>query len=211
MDWHVTKVGVTLGGERFEEHVPVPSELARPRDFVRTAQVLTDSLVAHAIANTPEAISCRKGCGACCRQVVPISQPEARHIADLLGAHMGCFLFQLPPSFHFSRARLDRITAQLDPTRRNVVEFRHRTWWNERVFAAFRANNIVFCSCSGPRLPDQLVQAHASTLMLDISQESPRIEQGHEPMHVRPKPAECAVFVADEQREHESQHAHQRR
>ena len=80
------------------------------------------------------------------------------HIADLLGAHMGCFLFQLPPSFHFSRARLDRITAQLDPTRRNVVEFRHRTWWNERVFAAFRANNIVFCSCSGPRLPDQLVK-----------------------------------------------------
>ncbi len=80
------------------------------------------------------------------------------HIADILGPHMGCFLFQLPPSFHFSRARLDRITAQLDPTRRNVVEFRHRSWWNERVFAAFTAHNIIFCSCSGPRLPDQLVK-----------------------------------------------------
>lgn len=80
------------------------------------------------------------------------------HIADLLGPHMGCFLFQLPPSFHFSRSRLDRITAQLDPTRRNVVEFRHRSWWNDHVFAAFKINNIVFCSCSGPRLPDQLVK-----------------------------------------------------
>jgi uncharacterized protein YecE (DUF72 family) len=80
------------------------------------------------------------------------------HIADLLGARMGCFLFQLPPSFHYTPARLDRILSQLDPTRRNVVEFRHRGWWRERVFAAFRTRGIIFCSCSGPRLPDDLVK-----------------------------------------------------
>ena len=71
---------------------------------------------------------------------------------------MGCFLFQLPPSFHYTRGRLDRIVAQLDPARRNVVEFRHRSWWNETVFAAFRASGTIFCSCSGPRLPDELVK-----------------------------------------------------
>ena len=59
------------------------------------------------------------------------------HIADLLGPRMGCFLFQLPPSFQYSRARLDRILTQLDPSRRNVVEVRHRSWWRESVFAAF--------------------------------------------------------------------------
>jgi uncharacterized protein YecE (DUF72 family) len=80
------------------------------------------------------------------------------HIGDLLGPRMGCFLFQLPPSFHYTRSRLDRILSQLDPVRRNVVEFRHRSWWNDQVFAAFRAHNIIFCSCSGPRLPDELVQ-----------------------------------------------------
>jgi uncharacterized protein YecE (DUF72 family) len=80
------------------------------------------------------------------------------HIADLLGARMGCFLFQLPPSFHYTPARLDRILVQLDPARRNVVEFRHRSWWNEKVFAAFRAQGTIFCSCSGPRLPDELVK-----------------------------------------------------
>jgi uncharacterized protein YecE (DUF72 family) len=80
------------------------------------------------------------------------------HIADLLGPRMGCFLFQLPPSFDFTRARLDRIVAQLDPVHRNVVEFRHRSWWNEQVFAAFRDSGIIFCSCSGPRLPDELVK-----------------------------------------------------
>jgi uncharacterized protein YecE (DUF72 family) len=79
------------------------------------------------------------------------------YIADLLGPRMGCFLFQLPPSFHYSAARLKRIVAQLDPSRRNVVEFRHRSWWNERIYAAFREVGAIFCSCSGPRLPDDLV------------------------------------------------------
>lgn len=79
------------------------------------------------------------------------------HIADLLGPRMGCFLFQLPPSFYYSPARLDRIVAQLDPRRRNVVEFRHRSWWNEKVYAAFRQVGIIFCSCSGPKLPDELI------------------------------------------------------
>jgi uncharacterized protein YecE (DUF72 family) len=80
------------------------------------------------------------------------------HIADLLGDRMGCFLFQLPPSFHYSSARLRRILTQLDPTRRNVVEFRHRSWWNEEVYRAFRESGTIFCACSGPRLPDDLVQ-----------------------------------------------------
>jgi uncharacterized protein YecE (DUF72 family) len=80
------------------------------------------------------------------------------HVADLLGPSMGCLLFQLPPSFHYSAARLHRIVAQLDPRRRNVVEFRHRSWWNEKVYAAFREAGIIFCSCSGPKLPDELVR-----------------------------------------------------
>jgi uncharacterized protein YecE (DUF72 family) len=80
------------------------------------------------------------------------------YIADILGKRMGCFLFQLPPSFHYSRAGLRRIVTQLDPARRNVVEFRHRSWWNEEVYAAFRDSGTIFCSCSGPRLPDQLVK-----------------------------------------------------
>lgn len=80
------------------------------------------------------------------------------HIADLLGSRMGCFLFQLPPSFHYTPAALRRVLRQLDPRRRNVVEFRHRSWWNDTVYAAFRDSGAIFCSCSGPRLPDELVK-----------------------------------------------------
>jgi uncharacterized protein YecE (DUF72 family) len=79
-------------------------------------------------------------------------------IADILGDRMGCFLFQLPPSYRYTKARLTAILGQLDPVRRNVVEFRHPSWWNEAVYTAFRKTGTIFCSCSGPRLPDELVR-----------------------------------------------------
>jgi uncharacterized protein YecE (DUF72 family) len=80
------------------------------------------------------------------------------YIADILGSRMGCFLFQLPPSYRFTPARLRAIVSQLEPHRRNVVEFRHASWWNDDVYAAFTKAGIIFCSCSGPRLPDMLVR-----------------------------------------------------
>ena len=79
-------------------------------------------------------------------------------ISQILGARLGCFLFQLPPSFRYSAAALKRIVTQLDPNQRNVVEFRHRSWWNDRVFDSFRDAGVTFCSTSGPRLPDELVK-----------------------------------------------------
>jgi uncharacterized protein YecE (DUF72 family) len=79
-------------------------------------------------------------------------------IADILGDRMGCFLFQLPPSYRYTKTRLNNIVSQLDPARRNVVEFRHASWWNEEVYGAFRKAGIIFCSCSGPRLPDDLIR-----------------------------------------------------
>jgi uncharacterized protein YecE (DUF72 family) len=80
------------------------------------------------------------------------------YIADLLGRRMGCFLFQLPPSYDYSPERLETILRQLEPGRRNVVEFRHKTWWNDRVYNAFKKAGVIFCSCSGPRLPDELMK-----------------------------------------------------
>lgn len=79
-------------------------------------------------------------------------------IADLLGARFGCFLYQFPASFEFSEDRLARIVGQVERGRRNVVEFRHASWWNDRVYAAFEAAGIIFCACSGPKLPDDMVK-----------------------------------------------------
>ena len=79
-------------------------------------------------------------------------------VADLLQDRMGCFLYQMPPSYHYSPARLKAILAQLDHSRRNVVEFRHASWWTEKVYSAFRESGTIFCSCSAPRLPDELIK-----------------------------------------------------
>jgi uncharacterized protein YecE (DUF72 family) len=78
--------------------------------------------------------------------------------ADVLGEHMGCFLFQLPPSFRYTSAQLRAIVSQLDPHHRPAVEFRHRSWWNDAVFTAFQDAGLIFCSVSAPRLPDDAIK-----------------------------------------------------
>jgi uncharacterized protein YecE (DUF72 family) len=80
------------------------------------------------------------------------------YIADIFCSQMGCFLFQLPPSVHYDPNTLQSILTQLDPRHRDVVEFRHKSWWNEEAFCAFRGSCTIFCSCSASRLPDQLVR-----------------------------------------------------
>jgi uncharacterized protein YecE (DUF72 family) len=83
---------------------------------------------------------------------------EFCRFADVLGDRMGCFLFQLPPSFNYTSARLCSIIRQLEPRHRHVVEFRHRSWWNDDVFAAFKQAGLIFCSVSAPRLPDDVIR-----------------------------------------------------
>jgi uncharacterized protein YecE (DUF72 family) len=80
------------------------------------------------------------------------------YIADLLGPQMGCFLFQLPPSVKYDPNILELILGQLDPRHRNVVEFRHKSWWHDEVYAAFEKAGAIFCSTSGPRLPEELIK-----------------------------------------------------
>jgi uncharacterized protein YecE (DUF72 family) len=78
-------------------------------------------------------------------------------IAKELAEQMGCLLFQCPPSLKYDADLLRRILDQLDPAFRNVIEFRHRSWWRPRVFEKCAAHQVTFCSVSAPRLPDELI------------------------------------------------------
>lgn len=69
---------------------------------------------------------------------------------------LGCLLFQFPPSFSFTEERLGLLVEQLDPAFSNVVEFRHRSWWNDAVYETLRAAGIIFCGISHPLLPDDV-------------------------------------------------------
>jgi Fe-S-cluster containining protein len=58
-----------------------------PQDLVPAVRALANAVVSAAVRTVEESgknISCKKGCGACCRQLVPISGAEAREIRDLV-------------------------------------------------------------------------------------------------------------------------------
>ncbi|KGO94396.1 hypothetical protein Q766_05635 [Flavobacterium subsaxonicum WB 4.1-42 = DSM 21790] len=69
-----------------------------------------------------------------------------------LAEKLGCILFQLPPSFTYSQERLELITSSLSAEFKNVVEFRHESWWREDVYQSLAAANITFCSVNYPKL-----------------------------------------------------------
>lgn len=76
---------------------------------------------------------------------------------------LGCILYQMPPSFHFSEERLNLILQKLDPSVRNVVEFRHKSWWVKNVYDAFKKHQITFCGQSYPGdIPEDVIQNHST-------------------------------------------------
>lgn len=67
---------------------------------------------------------------------------------------LGCILFQFPPSYDFSPEKLQNIIQKLDSNFKNVIEFRHKSWWRQDVWDIFLKHSITFCSVSYPGLPD---------------------------------------------------------
>jgi len=61
-------------------------------------------------------------------------------IDHLLNPTWDAFLFQLPPSFHFTVPRLKRILDQLDPSKRNVIEFAIAVGWEQASLSRIQKN-----------------------------------------------------------------------
>lgn len=83
---------------------------------------------------------------------------EFYRIGDELREKLGCFLFQLPPSVKFNEKKLEEIINQLDMEKKNVIEFRHKSWFTKEVYKILRKNKIIFCIVSSPTLPEQFVK-----------------------------------------------------
>jgi uncharacterized protein YecE (DUF72 family) len=78
-------------------------------------------------------------------------------ISTGLKEKLGSVLFQLPPSMPFTEEKMEQIIESMDPSFLNVVECRHISWWNKKVFQAFKKHKISFCSISYPGLPDDVI------------------------------------------------------
>jgi uncharacterized protein YecE (DUF72 family) len=70
---------------------------------------------------------------------------------------LGTVLFQLHPQMEFSEELLEKIISTLDPAFKNVIEFRHSSWWNQEVYNTLKKEKISFCGISYPRLPDEVI------------------------------------------------------
>lgn len=80
---------------------------------------------------------------------------------------LGCVLFQLPPQIQYSEEKLEQIIGCLKPGFKNIIEFRHKTWWTKKVYDRLAKNKITFCSVSHPSLPATVI-ANTATVYVRI-------------------------------------------
>src|SRR5436190_1517980 len=78
-------------------------------------------------------------------------------ITSGLKEKLGCVLFQLPSNIIYSEDKLNQLIKNLNSSFQNVIEFRHRSWWNEHVYSTLGKNKICFCGISHPTLPDNII------------------------------------------------------
>jgi Fe-S-cluster containining protein len=80
-------VELSIAGTRLKGQIPVSTGPTRPRELLPVFRGLAESVIAigvKAVEDEGQAVSCKKGCGACCRQLVPISECEAYQLRDLI-------------------------------------------------------------------------------------------------------------------------------
>jgi Fe-S-cluster containining protein len=75
---------LTMGDLRIAHPITVPNAAVPAPEIVPALQGLVNAVVE--AAERDKAISCRKGCGACCRQLVPVSRTEGERLLQLVEA-----------------------------------------------------------------------------------------------------------------------------
>ncbi len=73
--------------------------------------------------------------------------------ASELKGKTGCILFQLPPQMKKNISLLHNFAKSLPQDFKNVIEFRHASWFDAETFSLLRDLNIGYCIVSAPQLP----------------------------------------------------------
>ncbi len=117
---------LTILGQPVRGQIEMPTTPVRLMDMLPVLQSLADVVVDLAARKSEEEghpVSCKKGCGACCRQLVPIAEVEARRIRDLVN--------DLPePRRSLIRARFVEARRRLEETGM-LEKLLRRDEWND--------------------------------------------------------------------------------
>jgi len=117
------------GDWRMQVRLTVPAEAVPLRRMLPLVQALADAVVdsaAQLSTQNGQPISCKKGCGACCRQLVPISAEEARNLRDLVAG-------LAEPRRSLMRARFAAAHARLHEAGL-LHELQHSDAWTDASF-----------------------------------------------------------------------------
>lgn len=83
----VFNIRLNVAGEDSELELAVPNAHVRVADLLPLFQGLVNFFVEAGVRSVSEkgrTVSCRAGCGACCRQMVPVSESEAIRLAEFV-------------------------------------------------------------------------------------------------------------------------------
>jgi hypothetical protein len=108
----VANVELGVSGVTIQTKVPVTRRAVRPRVMLPIVRAFTGALQSIQLKATElrgETISCRAGCGACCRQLVPLAESEAFVIRDLVMSMDEPRRSQILARFEAALRRLDEV------------------------------------------------------------------------------------------------------
>ena len=122
-------IALRIAAHVFNIEVTVPSGPVPLTDILPVYHGVANAVVEIAearVARAGETISCRAGCGACCRQSVPVSPSEARALARLVDALPQPRQGEIRARFAAGQQRLaahgiDTDPAQLEPLDRDQI------------------------------------------------------------------------------------------
>jgi len=83
----IVRLCLDIAGERLEADVRLPTRAVRPIDLLPVLMSLDDAVLAiieRYVARQGKTVSCTKGCGACCRQLVPITEVDALYLREIV-------------------------------------------------------------------------------------------------------------------------------
>jgi len=105
--------GFSIESDRiqFQGEATVPAGLTTVDSMLPLARSISDRIVLEmkgAVEAAGEQISCKKGCGACCRKLIPLSAVEARRIRDLVEASPEPRRTEIRARFADTERRLDQ-------------------------------------------------------------------------------------------------------
>jgi Fe-S-cluster containining protein len=106
----IASVQLPVFGRAVQMEFHMPAGVVRPEKMLPVFRSLTDALVqtaGDAVREQDLAVSCQKGCAACCRKLVPISKLEARRIGELVQELSEPMRSEVRARFDAARRRLE--------------------------------------------------------------------------------------------------------